>query len=77
VLLTQTNLRRPLAFANTNLNNLELLDEHIELLQLHKSGIRVASYLTELPPRDVLHKKLHQAVLNARASLETDRKRIE
>jgi len=52
-------------------------DEHIELLQLHKSGIRVASYLTDLPPRDVLHKKLHQAVLNARARLESDRKGIK
>jgi len=37
VLLTQTNLRRPLAFANTNLNNLELLkyqkERETEVLQ--------------------------------------------
>ena len=27
-------------------------DEQIELLQLDQSGIRVASYLTELPPKN-------------------------
>jgi predicted nuclease of restriction endonuclease-like (RecB) superfamily len=43
--------------------------EHIELLQLQKSGIRVAEYMTELPPRKVLEKKLHQAILNARERL--------
>ena len=36
--------------------------EHVELLQLEKSGIRVAEYLTELPSRDVLEKKLHDSV---------------
>jgi len=46
-------------------------DEHVELLQLEKSGIRVAAYLTELPPRDLLQKKLHDAVRQARARLET------
>ena len=44
-------------------------DEKIELLQLDKSGIRVASYLTELPPRPVLKKKLHAAIVSARARL--------
>ena len=33
-------------------------EEQIELLQLGKSGIRVAAYMTELPPRDLLRKKL-------------------
>lgn len=37
-------------------------DEHIELLQLDKSGIRVADYLTELPARELLQRKLHDAV---------------
>jgi len=46
-------------------------DEQIELLQLSKSGIRVAAYLTELPSRDLLRKKLHEAVRTARARLET------
>jgi predicted nuclease of restriction endonuclease-like (RecB) superfamily len=40
-------------------------DEHIELLQLDKSGIRVASYMTELPPRKLLQKKLHEAMIQA------------
>src|SRR5580704_9205059 len=44
--------------------------EQVELLKLDKSGIRVASYLTELPPRPLLQKKLHQAVLLATARLE-------
>ena len=49
-------------------------EEHVELLRLDKSGIRVASYLTDLPPRALLHKKLHEAVLNARSRLESERK---
>ncbi|MEK7729948.1 MAG: PDDEXK nuclease domain-containing protein [candidate division KSB1 bacterium] len=32
-------------------------EEHVELLQLRKSGIRVATYLTELPPRELLQKE--------------------
>ena len=44
-------------------------DEQIELLQLGKSGIRVAEYLTDLPPREVLQQKLHDAVRSARARL--------
>ena len=45
-------------------------DEQIELLRLDESGIRVASYLTELPPRALLKKKLHAAITAARARLE-------
>ena len=45
-------------------------DEQVELLQLDRAGIRVASYLTELPPRPLLQKKLHDAVRLARARLE-------
>ncbi len=40
--------------------------EHVELLRLGESGIRVAEYITELPPREVLEKKLHQAIRLAR-----------
>lgn len=43
--------------------------EHVELLQLDKSGIRVAQYLTELPPRQLLEKKLHDAIRLARERL--------
>ena len=44
-------------------------DERVEVLQLEKRGIRVAEYLTELPPRQVLERKLHDAVRLARARL--------
>ena len=40
--------------------------EHVELLELEVSGIRVAEYLTELPPREVLEQKLKAAVAIAR-----------
>ena len=39
---------------------------HIELLELEASSIRVAEYLTELPPREVLEQKLKAAVAIAR-----------
>jgi predicted nuclease of restriction endonuclease-like (RecB) superfamily len=41
-------------------------DEHVELLQLERSGIRVAEYLTELPPREILERRLHEALRAAR-----------
>ena len=44
--------------------------EQIELLQLDKSGIKVAEYMTELPKREVLEQKLHKAVELARKRLE-------
>ena len=37
-------------------------DEMIELLELGKSGIHVASYLTELPPMEWLKEKLLQSI---------------
>lgn len=45
-------------------------EEQVELLQLDRSGIRIASYLTDLPPQAVLQKKLHDAIRLARARLE-------
>jgi len=44
-------------------------EEHVELLQLDQSGIRVAQYLTELPPREVLEKTLHNSIRRARERL--------
>ena len=44
--------------------------ETIELLRLDESGIHVASYLTELPPIDMLRKKLHDSIERAQRSLE-------
>lgn len=45
-------------------------EEQIELLRLDESGIHVSTYLTELPSRELLQQKLHQAVLAARARLK-------
>ena len=45
-------------------------DEHVALLELHKSGIHVASYLKNLLPKAELERKLHDAVRLARARLE-------
>ncbi len=44
-------------------------EEHVELLRLKDSDIRVAQYLTELPPKKLLKKKLHQAIQLARERL--------
>ena len=37
-------------------------EEHVELLQLDKSNIKVADYLTILPSQKLLQEKLHRAV---------------
>ena len=47
--------------------------EHIELLELDKSGIHVAEYLTGLPPREALQAKLHQSIEKARQRLLHER----
>lgn len=47
----------------------EKTTEHVELLQLEKSGIRVAQYLTQLPPKKLLLNKLHEAIAVAREQL--------
>lgn len=44
--------------------------EQIELLELDKSGIHVADYLTALPPRAVLIERLQQAACRARLRIE-------
>ncbi|MCP4622750.1 MAG: DUF1016 domain-containing protein [bacterium] len=41
--------------------------ELVELMELGQSGIHVAEYLTELPPKKLLEQKLHLAIKNARA----------
>jgi predicted nuclease of restriction endonuclease-like (RecB) superfamily len=45
--------------------------EQIELLQLDKSGIRIAEYLLELPSKEILQKKLHKVIEIERKRLET------
>jgi predicted nuclease of restriction endonuclease-like (RecB) superfamily len=46
--------------------------EHIELMQLNQSNIKVAEYLTALPPKELLLDKFHQAVEIARQHLENN-----
>ena len=43
--------------------------EQVELLQMHKDGITVAEYWTELPPKAELEQHLHQALIEARERL--------
>ncbi len=43
----------------------------VELLELEAGGIRVAEYLTELPERALLARKLNQAMRQARQRLES------
>ena len=42
-------------------------EEQIELLQLDKAGIKVAQYLTELPPRHVLMQQIQKSLEAAKA----------
>lgn len=42
--------------------------EQVELLELDARSIRVAEYLTELPPLPLLRERLHQAIEHARES---------
>ncbi len=44
--------------------------EQIELLELDKSGIYVAEYLTSLPPRAVLRERLQQAASRAESQIK-------
>ncbi len=43
--------------------------EHVELMRLDQSNIRVVDYLTVLPPREILEAKLHQSIALARQRL--------
>ncbi len=45
--------------------------EQVELLQLDKSNIRVAEYITEHLPKDLLEEKLHQFSEKAKELIET------
>jgi len=45
-------------------------EEHIELLQLENSNIKVADYLTQLPDKKLLEQKLRSAVEIAKQRLE-------
>ena len=45
-------------------------DEQIELLQLDKAGIKVAQYMTELPPREVLQRQIQKSLEIAKTRFE-------
>jgi predicted nuclease of restriction endonuclease-like (RecB) superfamily len=44
--------------------------EHIELLQLHKSNIKVADYFTILPSKEILFDRLHKAIAIAQNNIK-------
>ena len=44
--------------------------ETVEYLDLDRTGIHVAEYLTELPPRELLQKRFHEAVVLAKQRFE-------
>lgn len=45
-------------------------EEQIELLQLDKAGIKVAQYMTELPPREVLIRQIQKSLEAAKAHFD-------
>lgn len=51
--------------------------EQIELLELDQSGIHVAEYVTELPNRELLEQKLHEAITLSKARFENKNLPIE
>ena len=44
-------------------------DEHVELMHLHENNIRVADYLTKLPPKEILEEKLKLSIQRAENQL--------
>lgn len=46
--------------------------EHIELMQLHKSNIKVVDYFTVLPSKEIILEKLHRAIAIAHNRLSED-----
>jgi predicted nuclease of restriction endonuclease-like (RecB) superfamily len=50
--------------------------EQIELLEMHKDGIMVAEYWTDLPPKKELEEKMHSLLVEARERIEA-RKLLE
>jgi hypothetical protein len=47
--------------------------EQIEMLELHKNGIMVAEYWTELPSKQLLQQKVHEIVAETREIFERNR----
>lgn len=51
----------------------EASSEQVELLEMHKDGIMVAEYWTDLPPKEQLEAKIHSALVEAKERLERRR----
>ncbi|SEK41526.1 Protein of unknown function [Parapedobacter koreensis] len=47
--------------------------EQAELLEMHKDGIMVAEYWTELPPKKQLEEKIHNILVEARDRMERNK----
>lgn len=50
----------------------EKSQERVELLALDKGNIRVSQFLTQLPPKEILAERLHQAIERARENYTPD-----
>ena len=48
----------------------EASKEQVELLEMHKDGIMVAEYWTELPAKEILEAKLHEVLIETRERIE-------
>ncbi len=48
----------------------EASQEQIELLEMHRDGIMVAEYWTELPAKEMLEAKLHEVLISTRERIE-------
>lgn len=47
--------------------------EQVELLEMHKDGIMVAEYWTDMPPKKELENKLHQMLVEAKERIERNK----
>ena len=47
--------------------------EQIELLEMHKDGIMVAEYWTDLPPKKQLEQKVHSLLIEAKERIERNK----
>ena len=47
--------------------------EQIELLEMHKDGIMVAEYWTELPPKKILEQKIREIIIETRELFERNK----
>ena len=47
--------------------------EQVELLEMHKDGIMVGEYWTELPPKKELEQKIHSILIEAKERIERNK----